>query len=206
MAGLGKRQNTGETSFIDNVTGQKIVQLGGLEFPPRKVWMKTFGCQMNYHDSERILSHLKDLNFSQTEEKERADLILFNTCAIRDLANTKFYSQLGEIKHNKKKELYRGVTEIDSESLEQGILQHLKQSTQVLCDLKIAIVQDEKGEIIRALGLLLEKMPVESLGVTAEIFEEYIKPLSCLSPTEVIDQIDARMLLGHELEIMCHTV
>ena len=103
MAGLGKRQNTGETSFIDNVTGQKIVKLGGLEFPPRKVWMKTFGCQMNYHDSERILSHLKDLNFSHTEEKENADLILFNTCAIRDLANTKFYSQLGEIKHNKKK-------------------------------------------------------------------------------------------------------
>ena len=58
---------------------------------------------MNYHDSERILSHLKDLNFSHTEEKESADLILFNTCAIRDLANTKFYSQLGEIKHNKKK-------------------------------------------------------------------------------------------------------
>ena len=103
MAGLGKRQNTGETSFIDNVTGKKIVKLGGLEFPPRKVWMKTFGCQMNYHDSERILSHLKDLNFSHTEEKENADLILFNTCAIRDLANTKFYSQLGEIKHNKKK-------------------------------------------------------------------------------------------------------
>ena len=42
MAGLGKRQNTGETSFIDNVTGQKIVKLG-IEFPPRKVWMKTLG-------------------------------------------------------------------------------------------------------------------------------------------------------------------
>ena len=103
MAGLGQRRETGEVAYIDEATGEKIVKLGGLEFPPRKVWMKTFGCQMNYHDSERILSHLKDLNFSKTEEKESADLILFNTCAIRDLANTKFYSQLGEIKHNKKK-------------------------------------------------------------------------------------------------------
>ena len=106
------------------------------------------------------------------------------------------------IKHNKKKELYRGVTEIDSESLEKGILHHLQQSTQVLCELKIAIVQGENGEIVRALGLLLEKMPVDSLGVTAEVFAEYIKPLGHLSPMELIAQIDARMLLGHELEIM----
>jgi tRNA-2-methylthio-N6-dimethylallyladenosine synthase len=76
--------------------------MGNLDFPPRKVWMKTFGCQMNYHDSERILSHLTDLNFQQTEELEQADLVLFNTCAIRDLANNKFYSQLGKIKVLKK--------------------------------------------------------------------------------------------------------
>jgi tRNA-2-methylthio-N6-dimethylallyladenosine synthase len=103
MAGLGEREQTGEVTYVDEKTGQRIVKLGGITFPPRKVWMKTFGCQMNYHDSERILSHLKELNFFKTEEKGEADLILFNTCAIRDLANTKFYSQLGEIKHNKKK-------------------------------------------------------------------------------------------------------
>ncbi len=87
----------------DPLTGQNLIQKGDLIFPPRKVWMKTFGCQMNYHDSERILSHLKELNFDQTEELEAADLVLFNTCAVRDLANQKFYSQLGEIKHAKKK-------------------------------------------------------------------------------------------------------
>jgi tRNA-2-methylthio-N6-dimethylallyladenosine synthase len=77
--------------------------MGDLEFPPRKVWMKTFGCQMNYHDSERILSHLSDLNFEPTEDLNAADMVLFNTCAIRDLSNNKFYSQLGEMKHAKKK-------------------------------------------------------------------------------------------------------
>lgn len=102
--GLGTR-GTGprEESFIDPTTGQKIVKMGDLEFPPRKVWMKTFGCQMNYHDSERILSHLSDLNFEHTEELDDADMVLFNTCAIRDLSNNKFYSQLGEMKHAKKK-------------------------------------------------------------------------------------------------------
>ena len=77
--------------------------MGDLVFPPRKVWMKTYGCQMNYHDSERLLSHLKNLNFTHTEELEEADMVLFNTCAIRDLANQKFYSHLGEMKHLKKK-------------------------------------------------------------------------------------------------------
>lgn len=91
-----------EKSTFTNNQGETVFKLGEVEFPPRKVFMKTFGCQMNYHDSERVLSHLGDLNFSPTEEKSDADLILFNTCAIRDLSNQKFYSQLGETKHNKK--------------------------------------------------------------------------------------------------------
>lgn len=74
------------------------VKVGELEFPPRKVWMKTYGCQMNYHDSERIMSHLDGLNFTKTEDQSEADLVIFNTCAVRDLANQKFYSHLGETK------------------------------------------------------------------------------------------------------------
>jgi tRNA-2-methylthio-N6-dimethylallyladenosine synthase len=102
--GLGSKQSDlTESFYIDPTSGQKIVKKGELDFPPRKVWMKTFGCQMNYHDSERILSHLQDLNFSQTEDEADADLILFNTCAVRDLSNNKFYSHLGEMKKLKKK-------------------------------------------------------------------------------------------------------
>lgn len=102
--GLGTRgDGPREQITIDPETGKKTVVMGDLEFPPRKVWMKTFGCQMNYHDSDRIVSHLNDLNFEKTEELEEADLVLFNTCAVRDLSNNKFYSQLGEIKHAKKK-------------------------------------------------------------------------------------------------------
>ncbi len=79
-------------------TNTNSVKVGELEFPPRKVWMKTYGCQMNYHDSERIMSHLSGLNFTKTDEQSDADLVIFNTCAVRDLANQKFYSHLGETK------------------------------------------------------------------------------------------------------------
>ena len=88
--GLGKSELDYSTISLEN-------------FPERKVWLKTFGCQMNYHDSDRMVAHLKRLNFSQTSDLEEADLVLFNTCAVRDLANNKFYSQLGELKHLKKK-------------------------------------------------------------------------------------------------------
>ncbi|MAX67576.1 MAG: tRNA (N6-isopentenyl adenosine(37)-C2)-methylthiotransferase MiaB [Bacteriovoracaceae bacterium] len=90
--------NYEEIKTLEN--GSKLV--GDLEFPKRKVWVKTYGCQMNYHDTERILSHLEPLNFSLTSRQEEADLLLFNTCAIRDLANQKFYSHLGNTKHQKK--------------------------------------------------------------------------------------------------------
>lgn len=91
--------NINDIQDLDN--GNKLV--GGIEFPPRKVWVKTYGCQMNYHDTERILDHLTPLNFSHTEKKEDADFMIFNTCAVRDLANQKFYSHLGESKHQKEK-------------------------------------------------------------------------------------------------------
>lgn len=91
--------NINDIQTLDN--GIKVV--GGIEFPPRKVWVKTYGCQMNYHDTERILDHLTPLNFTQTADKEDADFMIFNTCAVRDLANQKFYSHLGESKHQKDK-------------------------------------------------------------------------------------------------------
>jgi tRNA-2-methylthio-N6-dimethylallyladenosine synthase len=82
---------------------ENLKSYNGMDFPPRKVWMRTYGCQMNEHDTQRMLFDLENLNFTRTQEKENADLILFNTCAIRDHANDKFYSHLGEIKRIKEK-------------------------------------------------------------------------------------------------------
>ena len=90
--------NYEEIKTLDNGS----VLVGDIEFPKRKIWVKTYGCQMNYHDTERIVNHLDRLNFTLTEDQDEADLLIFNTCAIRDLANQKFYSHLGGTKHNKK--------------------------------------------------------------------------------------------------------
>ena len=101
--GLGIRGKIREETLINPLTNEKTVQMGDMIFPPRKVFFKTFGCQMNYHDTERMLSHLSRLNFTSSQQWEEADMVLFNTCAIRDLANSKFYSHLGVLKEYKKR-------------------------------------------------------------------------------------------------------
>lgn len=92
---------------VNNVP--EIKKLGDVNFPARKVWFKTYGCQMNYHDTERMLHHLKELNFTPTPEQQEADLLIFNTCAVRDLANQKFYSHVGETKKLKTNDVDRRV-------------------------------------------------------------------------------------------------
>jgi tRNA-2-methylthio-N6-dimethylallyladenosine synthase len=61
----------------------------------------TFGCQMNVHDSERMQGMLESLGFEQAESRAEADLILFNTCSIRESADNRFIAHLGEAKRLK---------------------------------------------------------------------------------------------------------
>lgn len=68
----------------------------------RLVFLETFGCQMNENDSERMLGLLKGISYSRTEDPFQADLILINTCSIRDKAEQKVYSTLGRYKTLKK--------------------------------------------------------------------------------------------------------
>lgn len=64
----------------------------------KSVFIFTYGCQMNVHDSEKLLGVLSETGYTAAESPEKADLIVFNTCAIRDKAEQKFYSQLGRTK------------------------------------------------------------------------------------------------------------
>jgi tRNA-2-methylthio-N6-dimethylallyladenosine synthase len=61
----------------------------------------TFGCQMNEHDSERMKGMLDSLGYLEVESRDQADLILFNTCSIRESADTRFIAHLGEAKRLK---------------------------------------------------------------------------------------------------------
>ncbi len=67
----------------------------------KKYFIKTYGCQMNEHDGENIKAILEDLSFEQTNQYTDADLILLNTCSIRENAHNKAFGMLGRIKHLK---------------------------------------------------------------------------------------------------------
>lgn len=69
----------------------------------KKFFIKTYGCQMNEHDSENIKAILEDMSFEQTDDYMNADLILLNTCSIRENANNKVFGFLGRIKNLKEK-------------------------------------------------------------------------------------------------------
>lgn len=66
-----------------------------------KVYVKTYGCQMNVYDSNRMTDILAPLGYSVTETPDDADLLIFNTCHIREKATEKLYSDLGRVKHLK---------------------------------------------------------------------------------------------------------
>jgi tRNA-2-methylthio-N6-dimethylallyladenosine synthase len=74
----------------------------------QKIFIKTFGCQMNEYDSSRIYDTVKKINFKKTEHCEEADCYLLNTCHIRDKAKEKVYHEIGRVKEifkSKKKPL-----------------------------------------------------------------------------------------------------
>ena len=75
-------------------------------------FLKTYGCQMNEHDSENMKGLLKELGMKEVKDFEDADLIMLNTCSIRENAHNKVFGMLGRIKHLKqtKKDIVVGIT------------------------------------------------------------------------------------------------
>jgi tRNA-2-methylthio-N6-dimethylallyladenosine synthase len=70
----------------------------------KRYHVTTFGCQMNEHDSERMKGMLESLGYREAPEREDADLILFNTCSIREKADERFVSHLHEAKALKRRD------------------------------------------------------------------------------------------------------
>jgi len=68
----------------------------------RKLYLETFGCQMNVLDSELVLGQLRAQGYESVEDRDDADVILYNTCSVREHAEQKVWSRLGELRHRKK--------------------------------------------------------------------------------------------------------
>lgn len=76
----------------------------------KKVFIKTFGCQMNEYDSDKMADVLRAAEgYEPTTDVEQADLILFNTCSVREKAQEKVFSDLGRVKHLKARGVKIGV-------------------------------------------------------------------------------------------------
>jgi len=69
----------------------------------KKAMIVTYGCQMNEHDSEKLLGMLKQMAYEETDKREEADLVIFNTCCVRENAELKVYGNIGAFKNLKKK-------------------------------------------------------------------------------------------------------
>jgi tRNA-2-methylthio-N6-dimethylallyladenosine synthase len=69
----------------------------------KRAYIHTFGCQMNVHDTEKMTGILEEQGYTGTDSPSNADLVIFNTCSIRQKAEQKFYSELGRMKDLKKK-------------------------------------------------------------------------------------------------------
>jgi len=74
-----------------------------------KVFVKTYGCQMNVHDSEKLLGVLATIGYNPASSEEEAHLVILNTCAVREKAEHKVYSELGRLKKLKKNGVVIGV-------------------------------------------------------------------------------------------------
>jgi len=72
-----------------------------LKSVPKKLFVKTWGCQMNVYDSERMADAMGASGYETTDRADEADMILLNTCHIREKASEKMYSELGRLKEHK---------------------------------------------------------------------------------------------------------
>ncbi|GEK57460.1 tRNA (N6-isopentenyl adenosine(37)-C2)-methylthiotransferase MiaB [Marinococcus halophilus] len=96
----------------------------------KKYLIRTYGCQMNYHDTENMAGILEEMGFAETKDTEEADLIFLNTCAIRENAENKVFGEIGHLKALKreKPELMLGVCGCMSQ--EENVVNRIMQKHQ----------------------------------------------------------------------------
>ena len=75
----------------------------------KKVYLETFGCQMNVSDSERVATRLESDGFEITADEHSADVVLLNTCSVREKAEHKLYTRVGQIRNSKDEKTIVGV-------------------------------------------------------------------------------------------------
>lgn len=92
----------------------------------KSYFIKTYGCQMNIHESEKIAGILRDLGYTEADSDQNADLIVFNTCCIRETAEAKISGHIGEVSKLKQKNPDLIVAVCGCMSQQTGVAEQLK--------------------------------------------------------------------------------
>src|SRR5258707_2815328 len=92
-----------ENSCLDSTPARNLLRSQDRMTQAKKVFIRTFGCQMNEYDSDKMADVLAAAEgFEKTADPAEADLILFNTCSVREKAQEKVFTDLGRVKHLKR--------------------------------------------------------------------------------------------------------
>jgi len=94
----------------------------------KKVYIETYGCAMNFSDTEIVLSVLSDFGYNETDDINNSDVILLNTCSIRENAETRIYNRLKHLSAHKKKNPYKviGILGCMAERLRKDLMEKEK--------------------------------------------------------------------------------
>ena len=159
------------TLIEDYIFDDKLKKLG----KDKTYFIKTYGCQMNEHDSENIKAMLDEMSFKEIDIMEKADLVILNTCAIRENAHNKAFGMLGRLGHLKeeKKDLIIGLCGCmaQEESVVKEIMEKYKYvdlvfGTHNLYNLpslldKIINKNEKQIEVYSIEGNIIENIPVK---------------------------------------------
>ena len=142
-----------------------------------KVFLKTYGCQMNKLDTVLVTSALKEAGFSLAESEKEADVVLINTCSVREHAEQRVLSHLGHLKHIKESqpEMIVGVIGCMAQRLGEKLLEH--EAVDIVCgptqipqinQLITQALQEKKKTLA-----VTEKIRQKAPGEQTEALEEF---------------------------------
>jgi|GEM_PF-5895834 len=92
-----------ELPILQDIQAEKVISSGTNTAHQRKLYVETYGCQMNVNDTEIVQGVMNNHGYTMTDTPESADVILLNTCAIRDNAEKKIHERLKHLKYYKKR-------------------------------------------------------------------------------------------------------
>jgi tRNA-2-methylthio-N6-dimethylallyladenosine synthase len=159
----------------------------------KHVYIETYGCQMNEHDSERMLRLLEGFRYFETKDPKQADLILINTCSVREKPEHKVYSALGRFKRLKEdRGILIGVAGCVAQQEGDKLLDRVPYLDMVI-----------GTHAIPLLPQLIQKIEVSGERVCETRFDQNGKYLEAILPQKPFDQVKSYVTLMQGCDHFC---